>query len=164
MSNKPTEHIIDSFKLDADGYLDLFELTPNDGSGVIHFKADNTFTWRSNDYAGLPLSLTGEKQSADTGLSMPKLIIGDGGVDLSPFKPLVYDGYLDNAVLVRKNILLENALANSLIFETMTYRIKRVEEYGRTRITSQLATTSDSLGFQLPYRTYGPPAFRSVQM
>jgi phage-related protein len=160
----PLDHVLDSHKLVADGRVDLFELTPNDDSGVIMFKPDNDVTWRSNEYTGLPLSLSGEKQSADTGLSMPKMIIGDGTVDLSPFKPLVYDGYLDNAIIVRKTVLLENILSDNLIFQAITYRIKRVDEYSRSHITLQLATSSDSLGFALPYRTYGPPAFRSVQM
>ena len=164
MTTIPTEHIVDSHKLNADGRIELFELTPSGGSGVVRFKADNTATWRGNEYTGLPLSLAGEKMSSDSGTSMPKLVVGNENVDLLVFKPLVYDGYLDNAVVLKLTILLDNLINNRLIFESMTYRVKRVEEYGRRKVSMQLATLSDSMGFQLPYRQYLPPAFPSVQM
>lgn len=164
MSQIPVEHIEDSHQLIADGYVDLFELTPSGGTGVVRFKADNTVNWRGNEYTGMPVSLSGEKRSSDTGLSMPRLLIGQENIDLSPFKPLVYDGYLDNAIIIRKTLLLDNLVNNRLIHETNVYRVKRVEEYGRTKISMQLATLSDALGFSMPYRSYLPPAFPSVQM
>ncbi len=160
----PAEHIADSHKLLADGIVELFEITPSGGSGTIYVKNDNNATWQGNTYTGFPISLSGEKRLSDTGLSMPKMTLGDGTLSLSPFKPLVYDGYLDNAVVVRKRLLLDNLINNRLIYEGSTYRIKRVEEYSRLRITAQLATISDSLGFSMPYRTYLPPDFPSVQM
>ena len=164
MAEIPLEHVIDSHQLVADGRVDLFELTPNDGSGTIYFKPDNDATWRGQEYTGIPLSLSGEKRSSDGGVSMPRMQIGNENIDLSLFKPLVYDGHLDNAVIVRNVVLLDNLINNRLIRETFVYRVKRVEEYGRTRISLQLATLSDSLGFSMPYRSYQPPAFPSVQM
>jgi phage-related protein len=160
----PIEHIRDSHSLLADGRVDLFELTPSGTVGVIRFKNDNDVTWRGNLYTGLPLALTGEKHSADTGLSMPKLQIGQPNIDLSQFKALVYDGYLDNAVILRSTLLLDNLINNRLIREVRSYRVKRVEQYSRSQIGLQLATLSDSLGFEMPYRQYLPPAFPSVQM
>ena len=164
MSEIPAEHIADSHKLVADGRIDLYELTPSGGTGTIYFKADNDAPWRGKDYEGVPLGISGEKKSIDTGLTMPKLTIGNGAIDLSPFKPLVHDGYLDNAIILRRTVLLDNLINNRLIFEGQMYRVKRVEEYSRTRIILQLATISDSLGFSMPYRQYLPPAFPSVQM
>lgn len=164
VSEIPVEHIKDSHRLLADGRVDLFELTPSGGSGVIRFKNDNDVTWRGNLYRGLPVSISGEKKSAEVGLSMPKLQLGQPNIDLSEFKPLVYDGYLDNAIIVRMTLLLDNLLNNRLIRETMTYRVKRVEQYSRSQISLQLATLSDSLGFSLPYRQFVPPAYPSVQM
>lgn len=163
MTTIPVEHIQDSHQLIGDGIVQLFELTPSGGSGVVRFKNDNDVTWRGNLYTGLPLQLTGEKKT-DTGLSMPKLQIGQPNIDLSSFKGLVFDGYLDNATVVKITILLDNLVNNRLIRELETYRVKRVEQYSRTQIVMQLATLSDSLGFSLPYRQYLPPAFPSVQM
>jgi phage-related protein len=164
MAEIPAEHIQDSHKLVADGRVELFELTPSGGSGTIYFKADNTVTWRGHEYVGLPLTITGERKSADQGLTMPRLQVGSPDSNLSLFKPLVYDGYLDNAIVVKQTVLLDNLINNRLIREFMIYRVKRVERYSRTQILMQLATLSDSLGFNLPYRQYLPPAFPSVQM
>lgn len=164
MAEIPLEHIKDSHQLLSDGRVDLFELTPSGGTGVVRFKNDNDVTWRGNTYTGLPVAMSGEKKSADTGLSMPKLQLGQPNIDLSQFKPLVYDGYLDNAVIIRITVLLDNLINNRLIREINTYRVKRVEQYSRSQISLQLATLSDSMGFSLPYRQYLPPAFPSVQM
>lgn len=164
MADIPLEHIKDSHKLLADGRVDLFELTPAGGTGVIRFKNDNDVTWRGNLYTGLPCTMTGERKNADTGISMPKLQLGQPNIDLSQFKALVYDGYLDNAIIVKMTLLLDNLLNNRLIRELATYRVKRVEQYSRSQISLQLATLSDSLGFSLPYRQYLPPAYPSVQM
>lgn len=164
MANTPIEHVKDSHKLIADARIEFWELTPSGGTGTILFKSDNTQSWRGKEYTGLPLKVSGEKKTSDSGLTMPQLTIGDENVNLSQFKPLVYDGYLDNAVLVKQTVLLDNVINNRLIRELQTYRVKRVVEYGRSRIVLQLATLSDSLGFSLPYRQYLPPAFPSVQM
>lgn len=160
----PIEHVKDSHLLIADARIELFDLTPSGGTGVVRFKADNDISWRGNVYTGLPLKLSGEKKTSDTGLTMPQLTIGDENTNLSIFKPLVYDGYLDNAVVVKQTALLDNILNNRLIRESVTYRVKRVVSYGRNQVVMQLATLSDSLGFQLPYRQYLPPAYPSVQM
>lgn len=160
----PVEHVTDSHLMEADGMVELFEMTPSTGTGTIRFKDGNDVTYLGNLYTGVPLKLTGEKKSADSGLTMPKLEIGQNNVDLSQFKPLIYDENIDNAIVIRIRILLDNLVNNRSIRETHTYRVKRVESYTRTSIMLQLATLSDSLGFKLPYRTYVPPAFPSVQM
>lgn len=164
MTSVPVEHILDSHSLINDGKVDLFELTPSGGSGTIRFKNDNDVTWRGLSYTGIPCALSGEKKSSDTGLTMPKLMIGQPNIDLSLFKGLVYDGNLDNAIVVKLHLLVDNLVNNRLIREVSTYRVKRVEQYSRSSISLQLATLSDSLGFSMPYRTFLPPAFPSVQM
>jgi phage-related protein len=165
MTAIPVEHIRDSHKLLADGRVELFQLTPSGGgTGTIYFKNDNDVTWQGHEYTGIPCAISGEKKDSDVGLSMPKLQIGQPNIDLSVFKGLIHDGYLDNAVIVRLTVLLDNIINNRPIREVMTYRVKRVEQYSRTQISMQLATLSDSLGFALPYRQYLPPAFPSVQM
>ena len=160
----PTEHVTDSHQLVGEGRVDLFSLTPAGGSATVHFKADNTVTYRTVIYNGLPLQLSGERRNSDQGLSMPKLTVGQPDIDLSLFKPMIYDGWLDNAIIVRQIVLTNNMIANVNIKELRTYRVKRVEQYSRTQIILQLATLSDSLGFMMPYRQYLPPAFPSVKL
>lgn len=164
MPQIPVEHVKDSHKLIADGRIELFELTPAGGTGTLRFKPDNDATWLGNAYTGIPCALSGEKKSADSGVSMPKLTIGQQDVDLSMFKGLIYDETIDNAIIVRYTVLRDNLVNNRNIRELNIYRVKRVEEYGRSKISLQLATLSDSLGFSMPYRQFLPPGFPSVQM
>lgn len=160
----PVEHIKDSHQLVADGIVELFELTPSAGSGTVYFKNDSSVTYRGKVYEGVPMSLDGEKKSSDNGLTMPKLTIGQENINLSAFKPLAFDGFLDNAVIVKYTLLIDNLINNRLIRETQTYRVKRLETNSRSKLVMQLATLSDALGFSMPYRQYLPPAFPSVQM
>lgn len=164
MSEIPLEHVKDSHELVGDGRIELFELTPAGGGGVVRFKNENDAEWRGNAYTGLPVAMSGAKKSAEAGISMPKLIIGQPNIDISIFKPLINDGWLDNAIIVKYTVLLDNLINNRNIRETEVFRVKRVEQYSRSQVTMQLATLSDSLGFQMPYRTYLPPAFPAVAM
>lgn len=160
----PEQHIKDSVKLIADGIVELFELTPANTVGSINFKNDNPVTWRGKTYEGLPCSLSGERQTAEAGLAMPSMVIGETDIDISKFKTFLRAGYLDNATLVKITILVEDLLADNLVHRISTYRVKRVSEYSRSKIQLQLATLSDSTNASLPHRTYMPPAFPSVQL
>lgn len=164
MTGIPKTHVEDAHKLLADGYVDLFQLTPNDGSGTIYFKNDNEATWQGNLYEGVPIALSGIKKSADGSALQPKLAIGDGTMDLSPFKPLIYDGYLDGGLILHIELLLDHLITNQNIRVERLYRIKRVPQYGMMGVELQLATASDALGFTLPHRQYYPPAFPAVQI
>jgi phage-related protein len=160
----PESHVKDSLKLISDGRVELFELTPTNTSGSINFKNDDPITWRGKLYEGLPCAISGEGQNSDTGVLMPTLDIGQSDIDISKFKTFVRGGYLDNATLVKITVLLEDLLADNLVYRIATYRVKRVAEYSKTRIRLQLATPSDSTNASLPHRTYIPPAFPSVQV
>jgi hypothetical protein len=94
----PAEHIQDAHKLEADAEIDLFELTPNRRQRHDLFQGRQ----RRDLAAATPTRVCrscchGFKKSTDGSALVPKLTVGDGSIDLSPFKPLVYDGYLDGA-------------------------------------------------------------------
>lgn len=163
MTTRPQEHIEDAHKLIADGRVDLFALSPALGS-TVYFKGDEDVTYQSIFYKGMPLKLSGEKASSDSGFQQPKLIIGEPNIDISAFKALLFDGYVDNALIVRKTVLRQHLEADLDISHERSYRVKRVEAYGRTQIVLQLATVSDSLGFMMPHRLYLPPAFPAVRI
>jgi phage-related protein len=163
MTALPQEHIEDAHKLIADGRVELFSLSPAAGS-TVHFKADNAVTYQGIFYAGLPLKISGEKQTSDSGFQQPKLTIGQPNVDISAFKALLFDGYVDNALVVRRTVLRTHLESDIGVYQERSYRVKRVEGYGRTQIVLQLATVSDSLGFMMPHRLYIPPAFPSVRI
>lgn len=160
----PQSQIEDAHKLTADGEIDLFELTPSIGTGVINFKADNNVDWQGSTYYGLPLQFTGDTKSTQGASSQPRLVIGQENADLSLFKPLIFDGTLDGAIVTRIHILLDDLLNNRLVRTLHYYRVRRVEGYSRTSISLQLASLSDSLGFSMPFRSYLPPAFKAVTL
>lgn len=161
MSSLPIEHVNDSLKLTADGYVELFELTPIVG-GTLRFKNDNTVTWRSNEYTGLPVSFTAMDMTAQGSSTKPRMTIGEINRDFSVFKPLVADGLLEGAVVIYTRILLTQLLANTLVRETRTFTIKKVTGYSRSQVSVELATASDGLRFTIPHRQILPPAFPAV--
>lgn len=164
MTTIPQSQIDDAHKLTADGEIDLFELTPSTGTGVLHFKSDNEVTWQGNVYYGLPLQFSGDTKSTQGASSQPRLTIGQENIDISIFKPLIFDGTLDGATITRVHILLDDLINNRLVRTLHYYRVRRVESYSRTSVTLQLASLSDSLGFSMPFRQYLPPAFKAVTL
>ena len=158
----PPSHIEEAMKLTADAEIDLYELSPLSG-GTVYFKADNPVTWLGQEYEGLPCVLTGEEDSLDK-TPMPRMTLGQEDVDLLPFKALVFDGHLDGAILVRKRVLLDNLLANANIKQTTTWRVKRIPEYSRSKITLILASFSAAQHQTVPFRQYLPPDFPWVDL
>lgn len=164
MAELPASHIDDAHKLLADGEIYLYELVPLVGGGTIRFTNDNSITWRGNEYTGLPVSFSGDDISAESGHSAPKLTVGQPNLDISEFKPLIFDGALDGGTLTRIKVLLEDILANNLIRQTTVYEVRQVLIYTRTQISLQLALPSDGVTYTIPHRTYGPPDHPTVRL
>lgn len=159
----PAEQILDGLKMSADAEIDLFELTPAAG-GTIRFKNDNDVTYLSNLYSGIPLELSGEGRDSDKGFSQPTLVIGQPNIDLSAFKPLIYNGGLDGAIIQKHTVLLTHLLANQNLKKIVIYRVKRVENYSSSVISMVLSTFSPAGPSVLPFRQFVPPAFPFVRL
>src|ERR1041384_884789 len=97
MSTLPATHIIDALRLDADGKIHLYELSPGIGSGTIYFKNDIDWTYMGREYKGIPSSITGESFTSQGVNPNPSMVIGQDNINLSAFKPLIWSGGLDNA-------------------------------------------------------------------
>lgn len=162
MSNIPISHVEDALKLSADGIIPLFELTPITG-GTIYFTPDSPVTWQTREYEGLPCAVTGEEQSTEKSPT-PRMTIGAENMDLLPFKGLINDGHLDGGLLVRKEVLLDDILNNRNIFKRTVWRIKRPDNYSRTKISLVLATYSTAHNQTVPFRQYLPPDFPWVDL
>lgn len=161
MANIPAAHIEDAHQLTADGEIFLYELTPTVG-GTIYFKADNPVTWRGNTYEGVPLNFSGESRSSETGSSRPTLVIGDTNIDLGALKPLLFDGYVDGAMLIRRRILRAQIEGNIPGSEDHYYKVRHPSDYGRSSISLELARAADSLDFSFPFHQYYAPDFPAV--
>lgn len=163
MTTIPASHITDAQKLEADGIVELFELSPISG-GTLYFKRGNTQTWQGNEYVGLPCGLSDWKQSAEKVAVQPRLTIGEENIDLSIFKPLLFDGTVDGAAVIYRRVLLDHIIANSPISQIAHFRVKRVESYSRSRVILGLSSASDSINFTLPNLQYFPPAYPAVSL
>lgn len=159
----PPEQIADAHKLQADAEIFLYELTPNVG-GTIYFKSDNPIDWRGNTYEGIPLQFTGSSRTTEVGTGRPTLAIGDTNLDLGPFKPLLFDGYADGALIIRRRVLLDALLANLNQSYDEYYKVRQTSDYGRSSITFELARSADSLDFSFPFHQYYAPDFPSVMV
>lgn len=161
MAAIPSQQITDAHQLQADAEVYLYELAPTAG-GTVYFKLDNNVTWQGNVYEGLPLTWSGEGRSSDAGSARPTLLIGDENIDLGPLKPLLFDGYVDGAIVLRRRILLDTLLANLSGSEDNYYKVRQVSGYGRSTITLELARAADSLEFTFPFSQYYTPDFPAV--
>jgi hypothetical protein len=162
MTTIPIEHIEDAHKLQADAEIYLYEITPAIGTGTIYFKADNTVTYRTKEYFGIPCEFTGNDKANTEGSVQPTLVIGDEQIDLLALKPLIFDGSLDGGNVVRIRILLDDLINNRLVIESQSFRIKQIGEYSRSKIILELGALADSLNFTLPTRRYYSPEFPTV--
>lgn len=160
--SSPVTHVDEALKLEADAEVPLFQLYPLSG-GTIYFKPDNTLTWQTHEYEGLPCSLTGEEKDTNK-TPMPRLQIGQEDLDLLAFKGLVHAGNLDGATLVRHVVLLDDLINDINVKKTTYFRIKQVEHYSRTNISAVLATFSGAINQTVPFRQYIPPDFPWVDL
>jgi len=164
MTTIPIEQVQDAHLLQADGEVFLYELTPSIGSGTIRVKADNPVTYRGNLYEGLPLAFEGEIYNSDGTAVQPTLTFGDENINLMALKPLLFDGSMDGGYVARSRILLDDLLNNRLILARDEYRIQRVADYSRSKISFVLARQADSLSFSMPFRQYYSPDFPAVYL
>lgn len=158
----PIEHTIDAHKLNADGKIELYELTPSIGSGVLRFKPGPDHTWLGNLYSGISMQFEGESWSSSGISPQPSLVIGQNDIDLSAFKPLIWSGGLDNARITKHELLLTHLLGNNNIKKSTVYRVKKVDGYSVSQIKLILSVFSTSGPTSLPFRQYLPPAFPFV--
>lgn len=162
-NNIPYSQIVDAHKLDTDGMVSLFRLSPPVG-GTVDFKNGVEYTYQGLTYESLPCRLSGEKWSADAGTPTPRIMIGQPDLDLLPFKGLVHDGLLEGSTLIRYQVLLEDMLRDLNNKRTTYFKVKRVENYGRQQITLLLSTFSGASRQTYPFRQYTPPSFPWVKI
>lgn len=161
MSNPlPNEQQVDALKLDADAYVELFEVTLRP-SGKIYLKANNTATWQGKTWEGIAIKMTGVGQSADEKVNRPKLqVVNPHGV----FKSMVQQRRLDRATVSRYRVLKPHFLADVNLFRRQTWFISRVAAMDSQIIGLELRDTTDGPNFILPARRYEPPEFPVVSV
>jgi phage-related protein len=157
----PATHAAENQKLQADAYVDLFEiaLVP---SGLILVKNNDTITWQGKTFDGFAIQLTGAAKSTDGRRARPALTFPDpDGI----FSPYVDSGALDKALVTRKRVLRADLDANRNVYQARTWRVGRVASHvPGTQVALELRELSDGPLFVIPGRQFLPPAFPVVSL
>jgi lambda family phage minor tail protein L len=160
ISTAPPTHLVDAQKLEADGYVDLWEIMLIGGS-VIRLKANDPVTYRSNVYEAFAIQISGESQNSDTEVSRPKLnIINPDGA----FSPAIHRGDLNRATVVRKRVLRTDLLANTNVFQQNSWTISRVVSLNKHAASFEMRGVGDMQRFVVPIRMFVPPDFPLVSL
>lgn len=155
------QHVDESLKLEADSYIDLFEIHLTDGATVIRINNYKDYTWQGNLYEGLACQLQGEVQSADEEANRPTLtIMNPGGI----FKPYISTNVVDGATIVRKRLLRSLLEQNVNLCEQRQWFVGRVSTLTTQFIGLELRNLSDGPNSTIPARMYYPPMFPVVSL
>lgn len=157
----PESHIEDSFKLEADGKVDLFQIHLAGSNAKLYLKLNNSVTWQGNTYEGTGIKLEGVAKYSDDQVARPKLtLFNPNGV----YNSFVDQGFLDNGLIIRYRILKEHLDANLNIFMRQQWRISRVANLKSYYIVLELRDLMDGQAFQCPGRMFIPPEFSKVSL
>jgi len=159
--SNPEEHIVDSKKLDADAYVDLFQITLNDKSTSVYLKDNNDVTWQGNLYEGTGIKIEGVATYSDDQTSRPTLsLYNPAGV----YSSLVDKGLLDNATIVRTRVLKQHIDNDQPISRSQQWRVSRVASLRSNFISLELRDMLDGQFFLTPGRMFIPPEFPQVSL
>lgn len=154
----PAEQLEDAHKLEGDGIVYLYEMTPRAG-GIVYFKANNSVTWQGHSYTGTAVQIDGRSKTSDGTLTRPKLTLANPN---AIYSSLVAAGSLDNATLVEKKVLYAHITGDNNIYSQCTWRVRRITSLNKFSVVLELRDTLDGQRFLLPARMYIPPYFPAV--
>lgn len=157
----PASHIEDSKKLEADAYVELFEIVLSDRVTKIYLKMNKDMDYQGHSYEGTGIKIEGVASYADDEVSRPKLtIFNPDGVFSYP----VDQGLMDNAKIIRTRVLKEHADADIPIYRRQQWYVKRVASLKKNYIALELRDMMDGQNFLTPGRMFIPPEFPVVNL
>ena len=157
----PAAHMEDALKLDADGYVDLFQIILPNALGSIYIKLNKTVTWQGNTYEGTGVQIDGVGNYADDTVSRPKLVIfNPNGV----YSYLLDQGLLDSATIVRYRVLKADIENDRAIYRRQQWKVSRIASVKSNYIGLELRDMLDGQNFLTPGRMFIPPDFPTVSL
>lgn len=155
----PGQHVEDAQKLEADAYIELFEITLADKVTKLYLKLNKTGTWQGNTYEGYALKLDGVGKFANDEVARPKLsLYNPNGI----YSSLVDSGQLDAATIVRYRLLKYDYDHNRPIYRRQQWKVSRVLGITSGVINLELRDLMDGQNFSVPGRMFIPPDFPTV--
>lgn len=165
----PVEHIDDALKLDADAYVNLFEIQLYP-SGVMYMCPERDITWQGNDYKVWGMRLTGVSTNADDQTARPKLSLANFTYDdqgepvKGIFSSLNAQEAVEGATIIRRRVLKTNAENNVNVKQEQRWKVSRVASERPDLVVLELRNTLDGPRFTLPARKFNPPEFSQVKL
>lgn len=157
----PIEHIEDSKKLEAEGYVDLYQIILSDKATIIYIKDNNDVTWQGNLYEGTGVKLSGVASYSDDQTSRPQLsLFNPEGV----YSSLIDEGLLDNATVIRTRVLQTHINSDEPISRSQQWRVSRIASLTKNTIALEMRDMMDGQFFLTPGRMFIPPDFPQVSL
>lgn len=155
----PESHKIENLKLEAEPYVDLFEIRLYNGT-ILRLKAGDDIEWNGHLWEGYPISISGYEIDSEK-LSRPTLrAVNPEGI----FSSLFISGDLEKARLIRYRVLREDLDNNFLVYQKLQWLIWNVKSINKDYIELELRNPIDGNNFNVPARLYVQPEFPSVTL
>lgn len=160
MAVLPVTHAAENQKLNADAYVDLWEIALQP-SGIVCVKNDGAVTWQGKVYEWLPVKTEGVERNADEQRSRPTFSVANPD---RRFGPYIANGQLDKAIVTRKRVLLADLAANRAIYQSRSWIVARIAKLVGPMLSVELRELSDGPNFVIPGRVFSPPDFPVVSL
>lgn len=156
----PASHIEDAVKLEADAYVEPFEIILNTGA-KLYLKRDKTTTWQGHTYEGHGIKIEGVGHYASEETARPKLsLMNPEGV----YTYLVDQGLLEGGTVVRYRVLKEHIDADVPVYRRQQWKISRVASLTGKSIVLELRDMADGQLFLTPGGMFIPPLYPTVSL
>lgn len=149
-----------AFDLEADALVTLYEVELTNGV-VLRLCPQRPVIWKGNEYDALPAHMADIEIDAQGKLNRPKFSFANPeGIFSFP----INNGFLDNAIISRIQILKEDLEANRDIAIQHRLRVSRVVSMMQEVVVVELRDVLDGHQFEIPARRYLPPEFPHVKL
>jgi phage-related protein len=158
----PDSHIAENLKLEAEGYVDLFQLLLHNGAR-LYLKAGNSVTWQGNTYEGTGIQITNVASYSSEQVSRPTLnLFNPNGV----FSPYIRDGEMDKATCIRYRVLVNNVEADVATYSINSWTVWRPLEVNAVqgKASFELRDQMDGFNYISPARMFISPDFKTVSL
>lgn len=155
----PDTHKIENLKLEADAYVDLFQIDLYNKT-TLRLKAGDDIEWAGYLWEGYPIELSGHELDPEK-LSRPTLrVVNPEGI----FSSLFISGDIEKATLYRYRVLRQDLDNNREIYQRLKWIIWNVKSITKNYVELELRNPMDGNNFNVPARLFIQPDFPSVTL
>lgn len=155
----PDTHKIENLKLEADAYVDLFQINLYNKT-TLRLKAGDDIEWAGYLWEGYPIELSGHELDSEK-LSRPTLrVVNPEGI----FSSLFISGDIEKATLYRYRVLRQDLDNNREIYQRLKWIIWNVKSITKNYVELELRNPMDGNNFNVPARLFIQPDFPSVTL